>query len=216
MVLSLICILSFWSTSRDCPWSLDVSSLHKWFIRTCTFSTTVICWWLFAVYKTIITDKDTAQLQWDLDQLQEWATKWQLRFNVSKCTIMWFTKSVSPILFDYKLNNHSSRGHATNSYGSTCKFWIFKDLCLLLISFCISSGCSIYNSSSPLKNTELKTSVWYLRPKEWKFYIFWIYSYSFGFTLLKICHVLLKLICNKIMEAIFWFALFKISDYEKH
>ena len=46
------------------------------------------------LYRTITTDEDTSQLQRDLDQLQEWATKWQLRFNVSKCTIMRFTKSL--------------------------------------------------------------------------------------------------------------------------
>ena len=33
-------------------------------------------------YRTITTDEDTIQLQRDLDQLQEWAAKWQLRFNV--------------------------------------------------------------------------------------------------------------------------------------
>jgi len=44
------------------------------------------------------------QLQHDLDQLQEWVTKWHLRFNVSKCTIMRFTKPLSSIIFNYKLN----------------------------------------------------------------------------------------------------------------
>jgi len=34
------------------------------------------------LYRTITTDEDTTQVQCDLDQLQEWATKWQLRFNV--------------------------------------------------------------------------------------------------------------------------------------
>jgi len=47
------------------------------------------------LYRTITTDEDATQLQRDLDQLQEWATKWQLRFNVSKCTMMQLTKSLS-------------------------------------------------------------------------------------------------------------------------
>ena len=59
------------------------------------------------LYRTIATEEDAIQLQHDLDHLQEWAAKWQLRFNVRKCTIMRFTRSFSPIIFDYKLNNHS-------------------------------------------------------------------------------------------------------------
>ena len=56
------------------------------------------------LYRTITTEEDAVQLQRDLDQLQEWETKWQLRFNVKKCTIMWLTRSFSPTIFDYKLN----------------------------------------------------------------------------------------------------------------
>ena len=67
--------------------------------------------WLFAngclLYRTITTDEDTTQLQCYIDQLQEWATKWQLiRFKVTKCTIMPFTKSLSPIIFNYYKLNH--------------------------------------------------------------------------------------------------------------
>ena len=48
------------------------------------------------LYRIITTKEDAIQLQHDLDQLHEWATKWQLRFNITKCTIMRFTRSLSP------------------------------------------------------------------------------------------------------------------------
>jgi len=59
------------------------------------------------LYRIITSKEDTIQLQHDLDQLQEWADKWQLKFNVTKCTIMRFTRSLSPIIFNYKLGSHS-------------------------------------------------------------------------------------------------------------
>jgi len=49
------------------------------------------------LYRTITTEEDAIQLQRDLDQIQKWANKWQLRFNVTKCTIMRFTISLSPL-----------------------------------------------------------------------------------------------------------------------
>ena len=49
------------------------------------------------LYRTITTEEDAIQLQNDLGQLSAWAIKWQLRFNVTKCTIMCFTRSSSPI-----------------------------------------------------------------------------------------------------------------------
>ena len=56
------------------------------------------------LHRIITTKEDVVQLQHDLDQLHEWANKWQLRFNVTK---MRFTRLLSPIIFNYKLNNHS-------------------------------------------------------------------------------------------------------------
>ena len=68
------------------------------------------------LYRIITTNEDAIQLQHDLDQLHEWATKWQLRFNVTKCTIMRFTRSLSPIIFNYKLNNHNLGTSNQHSY----------------------------------------------------------------------------------------------------
>ena len=86
--------------------------------------------WLFAngclLYRTITADEDTSQLQRDIDQLQEWATKWQLiRFKVTKCTIMRFTKSLSPIIFNYKLNHlELSTSHQHSYLGITLYFMV--------------------------------------------------------------------------------------------
>ena len=68
------------------------------------------------LYRTITTEEDAIQLQNDLDQLSAWAIKWQLRFNVTKCTIMCFTRSSSPILFNYKLNHYNLTTSSEYSY----------------------------------------------------------------------------------------------------
>ena len=47
-------------------------------------------------------------LQQDLDLLHEWAVKWQLRLNVTKRTIMHFTRTFSPIIFNYKLKGNQA------------------------------------------------------------------------------------------------------------
>ena len=68
------------------------------------------------LYRIIATEEDTIQLQHDLNQLSIWATKWQLRFNVAKCTIMRFTRSLSPVVFNYNLNDHSLSTSAQHPY----------------------------------------------------------------------------------------------------
>ena len=68
------------------------------------------------LYKTIKTPEDATKLQQDLDLLHEWAVKWQLRFNVTKCTIMRFTRSLSPIIFNYKLNGNNLNTSSEHSY----------------------------------------------------------------------------------------------------
>ena len=68
------------------------------------------------LYRTITTEEDCMQLQYDLNQLSTWALKWQLRFNVAKCTIMCFTRSLSPLVFSYNVNNHSLSTSTQHSY----------------------------------------------------------------------------------------------------
>ena len=68
------------------------------------------------LYRTINSEEDVIQLQNDLDHLSAWANKWQLRFNVMKCTIMHFTRSQSPLLSNYKLNGHSLNKSSQHPY----------------------------------------------------------------------------------------------------
>ncbi len=42
------------------------------------------------LYRVIESDKDTKQLQVDLDALQEWETKWMIHCNPSKCNVIRF------------------------------------------------------------------------------------------------------------------------------
>ena len=37
--------------------------------------------------------KDCLQLQNDLDSVQEWATKWEMTFNVDKCKVLHFGRN---------------------------------------------------------------------------------------------------------------------------
>ena len=53
------------------------------------------------LYRVITSEQDTVALQKDLDILAQWASKWQMKFNISKCTFMRCTRSLNPIcLFD--------------------------------------------------------------------------------------------------------------------
>ena len=59
------------------------------------------------LYRVIDSQEDTFILQQDLDQLSQWVQTWQLRFNIAKCVVIRCTRSLQPIIYDYKLNNHS-------------------------------------------------------------------------------------------------------------
>ena len=58
------------------------------------------------LYRVINSVEDSNRLQGDLDRLSEWANIWQLKFNVSKCTVIHCTRSQTPLICDYFLNNH--------------------------------------------------------------------------------------------------------------
>ena len=36
------------------------------------------------------SEESYLQLQWDLDQLGQWADEWQMEFNLDKCEVMHF------------------------------------------------------------------------------------------------------------------------------
>ena len=58
------------------------------------------------LYRVINSAEDANMLQEDLNRLSEWANTWQLRFNVSKCTVIHCTRSLTPFNHVYTLNNH--------------------------------------------------------------------------------------------------------------
>ena len=57
------------------------------------------------LYRVINSVEDTNRFQEDLNWLSEWVNTWQLKFNVSKCTIKCCTRSLTPLTHDYTLNN---------------------------------------------------------------------------------------------------------------
>ena len=48
------------------------------------------------LYRVINSAEGANMLQEDLNRLSEWANTWQLRFNVSKCTVIRCTRSLTP------------------------------------------------------------------------------------------------------------------------
>ena len=60
------------------------------------------------MYKPVKTIQDCEVLQNDLDQLQQWEKRWQLRFNARKCSIMRATHAKKKqLLYDYKLGGEA-------------------------------------------------------------------------------------------------------------
>ena len=59
----------------------------------------------YLLYGVINGVEDTVRLQEDLNKLSEWANTWQRKFNVSKCTVIHCTRSLTPFTHDYILNN---------------------------------------------------------------------------------------------------------------
>ena len=57
------------------------------------------------LYRVINSVEDINRLQEDLNKLSEWADTWQLKFNISKCTVIRCTRSLSPLTYDYTLHS---------------------------------------------------------------------------------------------------------------
>ena len=56
------------------------------------------------LYRTINSVEDSFILQTDLELLSQWATVWQMKFNVSKCIVIRCTRSHTPVQYGYRLN----------------------------------------------------------------------------------------------------------------
>ena len=57
------------------------------------------------LYSVINSPEDTIILQQDLDQISHWVKIWQLRLNVTKCALIRCSRSLTPIVHHYTLNN---------------------------------------------------------------------------------------------------------------
>ncbi len=57
------------------------------------------------LYRSITSTEDSEALQRDLDSFYTWQTKWQMRFNASKCYVMNISRSRSVTHHTYKLCN---------------------------------------------------------------------------------------------------------------
>jgi hypothetical protein len=57
------------------------------------------------LYREINNDNDRAMLQNDIDKLVAWSEKWQMSFNVSKCTVMTITNKRNPIHANYLMDS---------------------------------------------------------------------------------------------------------------
>ena len=49
--------------------------------------------------------EDSLILQADLELLSQWATVWQMKFNVSKCIVIRCSRSLAAVQCGYRLNN---------------------------------------------------------------------------------------------------------------
>ncbi len=50
-------------------------------------------------------EEDSAKLQQNLDKIWDWSLKWEMEFNVKKCSVMEFGTSKNRITSDHKLGN---------------------------------------------------------------------------------------------------------------
>ena len=82
----------------------DISSQLRLFADDCLF------------YLPIKSEQDSILLQWDLDTLSQWAKVWQMRFNLSKCTVMRCTRSHYPIVVNYSLHGFTLSATSKHMY----------------------------------------------------------------------------------------------------
>ena len=59
-----------------------------------------------AVYLTVGGTDDSTVLQQDLNKLMEWESRWDMKFNPSKCQVVRVTTSRKQVHFPYTLHGH--------------------------------------------------------------------------------------------------------------
>ena len=68
------------------------------------------------LYSVIESIDDSDKLQSDLDNIEQWAQKWLMKFNPSKCSVMRITRKCDPVIYDYKLMGHSLKSVSHHPY----------------------------------------------------------------------------------------------------
>ena len=58
-------------------------------------------------YLTIASDKDSSDLQEDLDRLARWETVWKMSFHPQKCNVLTHNRKTTPIKTTFKLHDHT-------------------------------------------------------------------------------------------------------------
>jgi len=58
------------------------------------------------LYRIISSIEDTVRLQEDLNRLSEWTDTWQFRFNITKCSVIRCTRSMTSFINNYSHNDH--------------------------------------------------------------------------------------------------------------
>ena len=58
------------------------------------------------IYKEIHSQKDTENVQTDLDALQTWERRWLISFHPQKCQLVRITRKPSPIIAQYNIHGH--------------------------------------------------------------------------------------------------------------
>ena len=82
------------------------------------------CLRLFAddclLYRIVSSDKDREALQEDLAHLTQWATDWQMQFNVRKCYSMHITSvKRTPVQHTYTMNGENLTTVKENPYSDS-------------------------------------------------------------------------------------------------
>ena len=68
------------------------------------------------IYRPIKTYDDSELLQTDLDALEQWETKWQMKFRPDKCKTLHFTRSKIPLITSYSLHGETIPATTSHKY----------------------------------------------------------------------------------------------------
>ena len=56
-------------------------------------------------FREIHSNADASALQRDIDKLFLWSNIWGMKFNAEKCSVLTVSRSRSPVIFEYNMNN---------------------------------------------------------------------------------------------------------------